>query len=554
MDATDMTTALRALLEILDDEGVDRVFGNPGTTELPFIDALADRAAPEYVLGVQEASVVAMADGYARATHRPAFVSLHVAAGTANGLIGMLNARRSRTPMVVVAGQQDQRHMLQDPMLSGDLVALAAGAAKHAQEVHRPQDLPVVLRRAFALAQRPPQGPVFVSVPMDVLMDQAPVEVPVRSPMAPAGAASDLDRAAALLARAQRPAIVAGDGVGRDGAVAALVQVAEALGAVTYHQPMNDCLDFPGGHPLYAGPLPPVNAAIHKELTGYDALLIAGCRAFTPHHYSAGPPVPDGLPVVQLDTDPAEPGRNFPVALGLIGPLDASLASLAGHLRQQVPERAARRRTEEAASRHATERAALDLSALAAYGRAPLDPLAAAHALVAALPDNAVLVEEAITVGVQLRRVLRRDMPGGFVHTVGGGLGWGIGAAVGHRLGAPDRPVVAVLGDGCAMFGLQGLWTAARMRVPVLFVVMANGEYRTLKDTLDTLDGLDGRSAALHRYTGLDLGELDWRDAARFFGIPALRVGTTDELGAAVSAVAELDGPLLVEVPLRGHP
>lgn len=155
---------------------------------------------------------------------------------------------------------------------------------------------------------------------------------------------------------------------------------------------------------------------------------------------------------------------------------------------------------------------------------------------------------------MQLRRVLRRDRPGGFVHTVGGGLGWGIGAAVGHRLGAPDRPVVAVLGDGCAMFGLQGLWTAARMRVPVLFVVMANGEYRTLKDTLDTLDGLDGRSAALHRYTGLDLGELDWRDAARFFGISALRVGTTDELGAAVSAVAELDGPLLVEVPLRGHP
>jgi benzoylformate decarboxylase len=203
---------------------------------------------------VQEAAVVAMADGYARATGRPAFVNLHVAAGTANGLIGMLNARRSRTPLVVVAGQQDQRHLLQDPMLSGDLVALASGVAKHAQEVHRPQDLPVVLRRAFALAQRPPQRPVFVSVPMNVLDDDTPVEVPARSPMVPPGAAAGLDRAAALLAAADRPAIIAGDGVGRDGAVGALVRVAEALGAVTYHQPMNDCLDFPGSHPLYAGP------------------------------------------------------------------------------------------------------------------------------------------------------------------------------------------------------------------------------------------------------------------------------------------------------------
>lgn len=548
--STRTTTALRALLEILDDEGVDRVFGNPGTTELPLLDALADPAAPEYVLGVQEASVVAMADGYARATRRPAFVSLHVAAGTANGLVGMLNARRSRTPLVIVAGQQDQRHLLQDPMLAGDLVALASGAVKHAVQVHRPQDLPLVLRRAFALAQRPPQGPVFVSVPMDVLMDDTPVEVPVRSRMAPAGTPAGLDRAAALLAGARRPAIVAGDGIGRDGAVCALVRVAEALGAVTYHQPMNDCLDFPGGHPLHAGPLPPVNAGIHRELAAYDALLIAGCRAFTPHHYSPGPPVPGHLTVVQLDTDPAEPGRNFPVSLGLTGPLEPSLAALAGHLRQQVPESAARERTRAAEARHAAARAAADREALAAYGRAPLDPLAAAHALAAALPAQAVLVEEAITVGVHLRRVLRRDSPGGFVHTVGGGLGWGIGAAVGHRLGAPDRPVVAVLGDGCAMFGLQGLWTAARLRVPVLFVVMANGEYRTLKDTLDAGGG---RSTALNRYPGLDLGELDWRDAARFFGIPSLRAGTTEELASAVASVAGLDGPLLVEVPLRGY-
>ncbi|MDX2811420.1 thiamine pyrophosphate-binding protein [Streptomyces sp. PA03-5A] len=544
-----MTTALRALLEILADEGVDRVFGNPGTTELPFLEALSGPGpSPEYVLGVQEGSVVAMADGYARATRRPAFASLHIAAGTANGLIGMLNARRSRTPLVVMAGQQDRRHLLQDPMLAGDLVALASGAAKRAEEVHRPEDLPFVLRRAFALARQPPQGPVFVSVPMDVLEDAAPVEVPARSPLAPPGPAGGLDRAAALLAAAGRPAVVAGDGVGRDGAVGALVRVAEALGAVTYHQPMNDHLDFPGSHPLYAGPLPPVNARIHERLKGHDALLIAGCRAFTPHHYTPGPPVPAHLTVVQIDTDPAEPGRNFPVALGLTGPLDSSLAALAGHLARLVPEDTARERIREAGARHAEARDRLDLRARSAGRRAPVDPLAAAHALATALPEEAVLVEESITVGVHLRGVLRRDRPGGFVHTVGGGLGWGIGAAVGHRLGAPGRPVVAVLGDGCAMFGLQGLWSAAHHRVPVLFVVMANGEYRTLKDTLDTRGGSPSVP-----HPGLDLGELDWRLAARFFGIPAVRADGTEELARTVAAVGGLDGPLLVEVPLRGH-
>jgi benzoylformate decarboxylase len=342
--------------------------------------------------------------------------------------------------------------------------------------------------------------------------------------------------------------IVAGDGVGRDGAVTALVRVAEALGAVTYHQPMNDCLDFPGSHPLYAGPLPPVNARIHEELKGYDALFIAGSRAFTPHHYSPGPPVPEHLTVVQFDADPAEPGRNFPVRLGLTGPLDSSLAALAGHLARLVPEDTARERIREAGARHAEARNRLDLRARSAQGRVPVDPLAAAHTLAAALPEEAVLVEESITVGVQLRRVLRRDRPGGFVHTVGGGLGWGIGAAVGHRLGAPERPVVAVLGDGCAMFGLQGLWSAARYRVPVLFVVMANGEYRTLKETLVTR-GAEPSA----RYPGLDLGELDWRLAARFFGIPAIRVDGTEELAEAVAGVPALDGPLLVEVPLRGH-
>src|SRR6266540_2750102 len=507
-----------ALLEILRSEGVDRVFGNPGTTELPFIDALLDAPDLPYVLGLQEGSVVAMADGYARATGRPALVSLHVAAGVANGLIGMLNARRSRTPMVVVAGQQDRRHLVQDPMLSGDLVGIAAPASKSAVEVQHAYDLPVVLRRAFALAGQPPAGPVFVAVPMDLLEEEMSVEVPARSSVAPQGAAGEVDRAVAVLAAAARPAIVAGDGVGRDGAVEPLVAVAERLGATVYHQPMNDGIDFPGNHPLYAGMLLPRNAAIHDALARHDVVFVVGTHAFMAHHYTPGPSVPGGAKVVQLDT--------------------------------QVPEAAAR--LAAVADATAAERAETDAAARARYGQAPLDPLAAAHVIATALPGDAVMVEEAITVGTKLRTVLRQDRPGSYVHTVGGGLGWGIGAAVGSAMGRPDRPVAAVLGDGCAMFGIQGLWSAARYQVPVAFLVMNNGEYRILKETLDESKS---RSTAQGRYVGLDLQPpaLDWVAAAHCFGIPALRVAGPADLRDAVAGIAALDGPLLVEVPITGH-
>ncbi|MCC3775013.1 thiamine pyrophosphate-binding protein [Streptomyces sp. UNOB3_S3] len=539
-----------ALLRVLREEGVTKVFGNPGTTELPFLDALAGAADIEYVLGVHEGSVVAMADGYARATGRPAFVSLHVAAGLANGLVGLLNASRSRTPLVVTAGQQDRRHLVQDPMLSGDLVGLARAAVKHTFDVQHAHDLPVLLRRAFQLAVRPPAGPVFLSVPMDLLAEDTDVTLPARSTLAPPGVAGGVAEAARLLAGARRPAIVAGDGVGRDGAVAELVAVAEALGAVVHHQPMHDGVDFPGTHPLHAGALPPLNAAIRETLAAHDVVFIVGCHAFMPHHYTPGPAVPDSVTVVQLDSDSAEPGRNFPVALGMTGGIRATLARLAEALAGRVPR--ARQRIAAAAASHAARRAAADAAALAAYGPAPFDPLAAVHAVVAGLPEDAVVVEEAITSGVRLRSVLRLDRPGSLVHTVGGGLGSGIGAAVGHAMGRPERPVVAVLGDGCSLFGLQGLWSAARYGARATFVVMNNGEYRTLKETLDAWRS---RATATGHYPGLDLAttRLDFTKAAEFFGVPAVRAKGLDGLTETVAKSALPSGPLLVDVPVTSH-
>jgi benzoylformate decarboxylase len=534
-----------AFLDILRGEGVDRIFGNPGTTELPFLAALSEtEEAPEYVLGVHEGAVVSMADGYARGTGRPAFVSLHIAAGLANGLIGLLNARRSRTPLVVTAGQQDRRHLQQDPMLSGDLLGLATPAVKATYDIQHARDLPLALRRAFAQSQRPPAGPVFLSLPMDLLAEDTEVEVPARTAPPRQGPAGGLDRAAVLLGGAARPAIVAGDGVGREDAVAALVRTAEACGATVHHQPMADCLNFPATHPLYAGMLPPRHDAIRAALSSYDTVLIVGAHAFTPHHYSPGPALPPGITVVQLDSDADEIGRNFPADAGLVGALAPSLHRLAELLREQVPDHTAKARVLRAGERHTAERARAESAARAAYSSAPLAPWAAAHAVARGLPSDAVVVEEAITVGLLLRRLLRLDRPGSYTHTVGGGLGWGIGAAVGRSLAEPGRPVVSVLGDGCALFGLQGLWSAARQQVPVLFVVMGNGSYRTLQDTYGAMGG---RGVC----PGTELGALDFTQAAHFFGIDAVRADSADHLGELVAGVGELSRPMLVDVPLR---
>jgi benzoylformate decarboxylase len=436
-------------------------------------------------------------------------------------------------------------------MLAGDLVGLAQSVTKSAIEVTRAEDLPLVLRRAFAEARRPPAGPVFVSIPMDLLEEDVEVRVPRRSFLSPLPAASGLGEATRLLTAARHPVIIAGDGVGREGAVAHLVSLAEALGAAVFHQPMADGINFPGNHPLYQGMILPTTAAIRTALAPYDMVVIVGTQAFMAHHYTPEEPIGEGVAVVQIDSDPAELGRNFPVDCGLLGGIGSTVAELARRLGGRVRGGARRMRT---LTEDATERQAdLDRSALGRYGPAPMDPLAAVHAIASSLPPDTVVVEEAITAGLLLRQVLRQDEPGSYVHTVGGALGWGIGAAIGIRMGVAHRPVAAVLGDGCATFGLQGLWSAAHYGTPVAFFVFNNGEYRTLKDTLDRHGS---RSTARKRYLGLDLREpaLDWQAAAGAFGVSWVRAtGCTDLAGLAAS-VSTLESPLLIEVPVTPHP
>jgi benzoylformate decarboxylase len=529
------------LIELAQSEGVDRVFGNPGTTELPFMDELAKVPEFHYYLGLHEGTAVSMADGYARATRRPSFLNLHIAAGLAHGLANMLNARRARTPMVVTVGQQDRRHLIQDPMLGGDLLALAQGAFKDAVEVNQVEDLPTLIRRAFLLSQTAPTGPVMVSIPVDVLEGELDEPLPERTEVRGLGVAEGAAELAEALLGAGAPAIVAGDGVGRAGAVQDLVALAEALGATVFHEPMYDCVDFPATHPLSAGMLPPVDALIREKLSGHDLVLLVGSHAFSAHYYTDSVPIPERTQILQLDEDRAELGRNYPARIALHGGLGPTVRAITEIVSGRCPEAEARI---EAARKDQAPAA----SAPAESGER-MDPTAAADALVAGLPEGTIMLEEAITTGLEVRRAFAASRPGSYHHSVGGALGWALGAGIGVKMARPDDPVVSVVGDGTAMYTIQGLWSAAHYDVPLVLVVMNNREYAACKRGIDRVVAGGGDS-----YVGMDLTdpEIDFIGLGRSLGVETRSAGSTDELSATVSEALASGAPTLIDAAITG--
>ncbi len=533
--------AARRLIELAQSEGVDRVFGNPGTTELPFMDELAKVPEFHYYLGLHEGTAVSMADGYARATRRPSFLNLHIAAGLAHGLANMLNARRARTPMVVTVGQQDRRHLIQDPMLGGDLLALAQGAFKDAVEVNQVEDLPTLIRRAFLLSQTAPTGPVMVSIPVDILEEELDEPLPERTEVRGLGVAEGADELAEALLGAGAPAIVAGDGVGRADAVEDLVALAEALGATVFHEPMYDCVDFPATHPLSAGMLPPVDALIQEKLSGHDVVFLVGSHAFSAHYYTDSVPIPERTQILQLDEDRAELGRNYPARIALHGGIGPTVRAITGIVSGRCPEAEARI---EAAKKDQ----AAPASAPASNGER-MDPAAAADALVAGLPDGTIMIEEAITTGLEVRRAFAASRPGSYHHSVGGALGWALGAGIGVKMARPDDPVVSVVGDGTAMYTIQGLWSAAHYDVPLVLVVMNNREYAACKRGIDRVVAGGGDS-----YVGMDLTdpEIDFIGLARSLGVEARSAASTDELSKAVSEALASGAPTLIDAAVAG--
>ena len=542
------------LIEILRAAGVDYLFGNPGTTELPFLDAL-DGSGLRYVVALQEATAAAAADGYAQASGRLGVVNLHVAPGLANALSIVHNASRAKTPLLVTAGQQDTRLLLDQPILAGDMVKMTDGLTKWSYELRNAAEAPAALRRAIHLALTPPTGPVFLSLPMDLMTEPcddsgggAPGPVAAR----PAPEAEAIARAASLLAGATAPVIVAGDGVARAGAQAELVAVAELLGAAVHGEPIHRRLSVPGDHPLWRGGLYPTATAVAKALERFDVVLIVGANAFTWLFHAPGSPFGASQRVVQLDDDAREIGRSYPVTLGVVGGVRAALGALAravGEQQDDAARAAARERVATLGRAREAHARRLAAAADAAGDRVPIAPEFLMRTLATLLPPDALVVDESASSLPHVLRHLPFRAGSDFFGSKTGTLGWAMGAALGVQLAHPRRKVVATIGDGSVMYAPQALWTAAHERLPVTYVVANNASYAILKSGMLTF-GLPAAKRGV--FPGMDLvdPEIDYLALARSMGVLAVRVDKPGALRDVLARALAHAGPAVVDVAI----
>ncbi|MCL4189871.1 MAG: hypothetical protein KJZ85_19910 [Rhodobacteraceae bacterium] len=537
------------LLDILRDEGVTHIFGNPGSTEMPLMDALVDAPDLTYVLGPQEATALAMADGWALATGRTGFVNLHAAGGLGNAMGALVAARASGTPLVVTAGQQDTRHLMTEPWLAGDLVGIAQPVTKWAAEVRRGEDLGWALRRAFALAAAPPTGPVFLSLPMDVLDQPVAAPVPPRSAVARPGPSPDAGLLADRLADhdPDRVAILMADDLPAE-AAAGLVALAEAGGFAVWGSQVGSRTAFPGANPWWGGVLKADFAAIRAALEGMEAVVVAGGRAFIAYPYRDVRPLPEGAALYHVAATPVAIGREFPADLALVGDIGATLAAAAAALAPRIdPARRAARAAARAGAR-ARHRAALAAAIRAEAADLPLSPDAAVLAVLEAMPEGALIANEAAATFGRVSELIEAA-PGRYFFARGGVLGCAMPAAVGAAL-AVAAPVFALVGDGGAMYSPQALWSAARTRRQVVFVVFNNRRYDVLQRVardLGCANALAGRFVGM----AVDDPAVDFQHLAAAMGVPAERADRPGAIAAAVARALGRPGPTLLEIPVR---
>ncbi len=541
-----------ALLELLKQEGVRVMFGNPGTTELPLMDAFAGERDIRYILALQEAPAMGMADGYAQASGQLACVNLHAAPGLGNAMGMLYDAQKAGAPIIVTAGQHEQRFNFTEPLLWADLPVIARPFVKWSEEVRRLADLPRAIHRAAKTALAPPTGPVFLSLPGDILTDSEDLDLgyPTRVASGIRGDASAIAAAAEIMARAKSPVIIAGDAVPQGNALAELVAFAEALGAPVYDEGMATRAMFPSSHPLYRGALVRLPPAIRGMLGQHDLLVSVGADLFTLSLPDEIESMPEGMPVIHLDTNPWELGKNYPAKVAILGEPKTTLPDMTKALlaaRNATDHETVSKRLAHARGEGISSLARLVSNAEAMAERHPIHPLALMHAIGQMLPADAVVIDETVSSGANLRRFLKSDDPQSFFGMRGGGIGWGLPAAIGAKIALPDRPVVALIGDGSAMYTIQGLWTAARENLRMVFVIINNYSYRILKQRTNAMKGL---AAQADSYVGMDLDRprVDFVSVARGLGLTAHRATTLSDVRDMLEVALAHDGPTLLDV------
>ncbi|APR05931.1 thiamine pyrophosphate-binding protein [Thauera chlorobenzoica] len=548
-----MTNAAKETLAVLKANGISQVFGNPGTTELPLLDGFISEEL-SFRLCLHEGVATSMADGYGRASGTTGVVLVHTSVGTANTLVHMINAHSDRVPLLVIAGDKDDR-------LSGrgcfvevpDITGLARQFTKAAWRVTLPEKFPELTYRALKEAATPARGPAFLAVPENYMGADLPESAkgefarPVKSASSRVHP-DDLQDILEVLATAERPLLIAGNEVGLTGAAGWLQELAESLAVPVVGEEVftTNAANFPSDHIFYHGNFSPVLPVVRD----CDVVVAFGARLFMEYAYPAEPYLHHGVRLFQVGSDPREFGKIYPVEKALLGAPDAALHDLVSMLKQQRPaalgaESLARRRIRAARGAAQTSPIARPLLDERPPGRVRLIDLLTA--LDTALPADGVVVDESVLSKFLMLHRFSLTRGRGYFGTSGGGLGWGLGAALGVQLALPNRRVAAFVGDGGTMFSIQGLWSAAHMRLPVVFVVVNNGGYMAVRRGLGEFNQAAVRTG---RFPGawLDDPAIDFCTVARGLGVAAMVADRPDTLTDVLQTAFALEKPVLVDV------
>ena len=547
----------QVLMESLIGHGVEYLFGNPGTTESPILDALLDYPRLQYIVALHEGVALGAASYYAQTSGKVGVVNVHVAPGLGNALGMLYNALKARAPLVVTAGQQDTRLRLRGPVLGHDLVAMAAPLTKWSVQVERADEVAPILHRALKIATDPPKGPVFVALPIDVMEQETDVEPfpPGTLYRAPAPDAAGIEAAAELLRRSRQPVIVAGDDAAR--ATAEVAGLAERLGAAVWCEGIRTYQVLPSRHPNFRGALPFDTVAIRKALEGSDVVLLVGGPFFEEVWYAPGSPLPPAANTIHVESSPERLAPNWPVTVGLVSDARAALSALLAAVERggAVLGEAAARRNDALRTLKAQDAEAQRARAAKRWDRAPIAVPRAMAEIEAALPPDAIVVDEAITAGPDLARTVQFERVGDYVGARGGGIGQALPGALGVKIAQPARPVLAVSGDGSAMYSIQALWTAAHHDLAVVFLILNNREYRILKHNMDTYRQRFGAKPE-RGYPHMDLTtpDLGFVDLARGMGVDGARVSKPEELRPAIEKALGARRPFVLDVAIEGRP
>lgn len=545
--------ASQAYLEVAAAHGVEYVFGLPGTSGQEFIGTIADQEKIRFILALHETCVVSMADGHARVTGRPQLAQVSTLPGSCNAVGALYDAYRDRSPVIVTSTTVDTRIAGRDSHTEGkDLVEMTKQFTKWSAEVHRADRIPEFLNRAFKVAATPPTGPVYLALPSNLLGEPISMENPLaeRSRVIPriGGDPEALKEAAQLLAAAKRPVIVAGSGIAKSGATEELIKFAETVGAPVVMEPRYSFLSFPTDHPQsfqIAERQPSFNLPVWGEP---DLLFAIGCRLIREYRYLPDPVIKEETRCIHIEEDPWEIGKVFPVDVGIIADARSALRALL-EIYPRVAADANGRNERLELINNAQQQIKVELENRTRQGwdATPINTARLVRTMDRLIEKDALIVNESPTSKDILMANFRFSAARSyFSNSSGGYLGWGLGAAIGAKLASPRRRVVACLGDGCAMFGLQGLWTLAKYRVPLTIVVFNNRAYMAVKNQFRGSEERVRIAAEMGaEITGPDL---NFARLAETFGIHGQRVEQPDAIEPALKRALEQNGPALVDV------